>query len=325
MAKFLGSNGLTYLWSKIKAAFVSSVSISGNYLRITKNGSNTDLTVPYATKALQDGNGNSITSTYLKLGEPMQPTLFHSGDASKLYIEPIMDCMWAADKRWKVSAVLTDTSTGTETTLSSYDIAGWFNGDYGRVGYRFGDNKTLKITIQKNEDPENNYLFLYCDGRIILNFYWNGLPASLSGRIYYGNSSNKQWANLTFTQRGQKNGIYVSSNASYTYGRIIELTIVGQTISLDPNSTALSSIEWWRTRPEIDAYPTVHKYSPQTLYYALTAPQFIRSGGTSSQFLKADGSVDATSYAPQSSTYSKTEVDNKLANGVYIGNTVGTV
>ena len=70
MAKFLGSNGLTYLWSKIKAAFVSGVSISGNNLRITKNGSNTDLTVPYAdsTKKIIESNTiygdvNTVAST----------------------------------------------------------------------------------------------------------------------------------------------------------------------------------------------------------------------------------------------------------------------
>lgn len=38
-----------------------------------------------------------------------------------------------------------------------------------------------------------------------------------------------------------------------------------------------------------------------TIYEKLTAESIVKSGGTSSQFLKADGSVDGTSYAPLAS------------------------
>lgn len=41
-------------------------------------------------------------------------------------------------------------------------------------------------------------------------------------------------------------------------------------------------------------------YAPQRLYHKLTAPAFIIPGGTSSKFLKADGSVDSNIYATQS-------------------------
>jgi hypothetical protein len=37
-----------------------------------------------------------------------------------------------------------------------------------------------------------------------------------------------------------------------------------------------------------------------TFYYSVTANSFIKSGGTSSQFLKADGNIDSTSYYPTS-------------------------
>ena len=42
--------------------YVQSVSISGDKLRISKNGANTDLTIPYATKALYDSDGIPITN-----------------------------------------------------------------------------------------------------------------------------------------------------------------------------------------------------------------------------------------------------------------------
>lgn len=78
MLAYLDKTGLAYLWGKIKTSLtglVSSVSINGNTLRVTKNGTNTDLTIPYATnaysaisatKATQDGSGNNIEVTYQK-------------------------------------------------------------------------------------------------------------------------------------------------------------------------------------------------------------------------------------------------------------------
>jgi len=47
----LDKAGLTYLWSKIKSAFVSSIGVSGNDLTYTKNGTTNNITVPYATQA----------------------------------------------------------------------------------------------------------------------------------------------------------------------------------------------------------------------------------------------------------------------------------
>jgi hypothetical protein len=40
--------------------YVASVSISGNYLRINKNGTNTDLTIPYATNATNATNATVL-------------------------------------------------------------------------------------------------------------------------------------------------------------------------------------------------------------------------------------------------------------------------
>lgn len=47
--------------------YVTALGTNGNYITWTKNGVANDLTVPFATKAMQDGDGNTISSTYLKL------------------------------------------------------------------------------------------------------------------------------------------------------------------------------------------------------------------------------------------------------------------
>ncbi|MBQ6762321.1 MAG: hypothetical protein IJP49_06175 [Bacteroidales bacterium] len=60
-------------WKKIGdtsidvSQFVTELGTSGNHLTWTKNGTTNNLTVPFATKATQDGDGNTISSTYLKL------------------------------------------------------------------------------------------------------------------------------------------------------------------------------------------------------------------------------------------------------------------
>ena len=56
----------------IKNTGVHSISTSGNYLVVNTSGTNANITVPYATKAQQDGDGRTISSTYvLKSGDTM--------------------------------------------------------------------------------------------------------------------------------------------------------------------------------------------------------------------------------------------------------------
>lgn len=47
--------------------YVTALGTSGNNITWTKNGVANSLTVPYATKATQDGSGNTITSHYVTL------------------------------------------------------------------------------------------------------------------------------------------------------------------------------------------------------------------------------------------------------------------
>ena len=282
---------------------------NGGYTNINGYGFITSSDIPSLSKGTTTGSGNAVTDinvsgheitlvkneSYLKLGEPLQPVNTFTQDSKNFYLEPIMDSLWAADKRWNVSAEI---QTGNNsTTLSNNVISELFNGHYSSTSdVKFGNNETLVITISANP---SSYLYLYSSGQIILNFYYLGLPASVSGRIYHG--SSRHWTNLSFSkQRGQTNGIYISDWIDSEYAEKIELTIVGQTLSVDPNETMLSSIEWWRTRAEVNDYPVVNKYSAQTLYYPITAPAFVTTGGSSSQFVKGDGSLDSNTYVTAS-------------------------
>ena len=46
--------------------YVSSLTTNGNHLRWVKNGSNNDITIPYATKAAQDNDGTALKGNYLR-------------------------------------------------------------------------------------------------------------------------------------------------------------------------------------------------------------------------------------------------------------------
>jgi hypothetical protein len=59
------SNGILTLTN----SGVHSATINGDYLRVNTNGTNEDLTIPYATKAAQDNEGNVIDTTYLKISD----------------------------------------------------------------------------------------------------------------------------------------------------------------------------------------------------------------------------------------------------------------
>jgi len=52
--------------------YVSSLTTSGNSLRWIKNGSNNDITIPYASKASLDSNGRSLV-TYKEYSEVFAP------------------------------------------------------------------------------------------------------------------------------------------------------------------------------------------------------------------------------------------------------------
>jgi len=71
-----------------------------------------------------------------------------------------MDSLWAADKRWNVSAEI---QTGNNsTTLSNNVISELFNGHYSSTSdVKFGNNETLVITISANP---SSYLYLYSSG-----------------------------------------------------------------------------------------------------------------------------------------------------------------
>ena len=67
---YLDNIGLSYFWSKIKAAIPTKISQLTNDTAFITTSSNITGNAATATKATQDASGNIITSTYAKLASP---------------------------------------------------------------------------------------------------------------------------------------------------------------------------------------------------------------------------------------------------------------
>jgi hypothetical protein len=128
--------------------YVSNVALSGNYLRITKNGANTDLTIPYATSATSAEKAEYTYSIYKYTG---QSTYNVAGQS-------INDSM-TSDKLTRhyngtLFPVFHNTDWGWSDTLywSGYDKWG---GTELATQYNAGSN--VRVKIRKYYQSTNNW------------------------------------------------------------------------------------------------------------------------------------------------------------------------
>jgi len=109
--------------------YVSSLTTSGNYLRWVKNGSNNDITIPYAT------NADTVDS-------------LHASDIARFYLSPMTSGAPAdSAKSWFINTMPSDSGAivynvpGSEKTI----IAGKSSGSYGHMLQLNYDDTYLRI------------------------------------------------------------------------------------------------------------------------------------------------------------------------------------
>jgi hypothetical protein len=115
------------------------------------------------------------------------------------------------------------------------------------------------------------------DIRIIGKYFDGSNTFGSSGQILSSDGTKTAWINASAANVGSATSIGInldSTNAS-RYLTFVDATSGNNLVKVDADLT----------------------YNPST--NALTAGSFVKSGGTSSQFLKADGSVDSTTYSTQ--------------------------
>ena len=106
-----------------------------------------------------------------------------------------------------------------------------------------------------------------------------------SGQVLQSTGSGIQWAAITSTDATNATNIGITDDTSSNATRY--LTFVSNTSSNNPANVSSSKLT----------------FNPST--GSLNATKFVRSGGTSSQFLKADGTIDSSSYITLSNNYTQ--------------------
>ena len=206
------------------------------------------------------GDGSLDSSAYVKEGMWMMPTNAFGGSSKAIQINLINNGFYAAHLRATVT--LTGFTAGSAGQL--------FDGNY-ETCLTLPAGQTGVILIDSGSTP----LFgSYSYGYTYFSFYYNNMPDSISMRVYGTRSSGgENWYDL-----GSATAFYASSGA-YCY-RI-------------QNSGTYNCKKWEIT---IVAKSDTIATQNATFPAKITSTGFVKSGGTSSQFLKADGSVDSNNY-----------------------------
>ena len=189
-----------------------------------------------------------------------------------LYISKIDNAFYAADKRWTVSGKLYDAKTD-EYKGDITNIQELFNGNYeGSVNIPIGQYALITIdfsTEYAGQFPGYPY------GDILISFYYNSIPASLTARAYCNFEAHGiGWHDLT--------GSYFNGSASSTADVIYKFRNNSYAISTFEFKIYSKSditcnpvqIEMNLDRPDPSKTPLLSKYRPETLYYPLTCPEF---------------------------------------------------
>lgn len=235
---------------------------------------------------------SSITSKPGLLGAMANPIFYPYANDSKLgvYISTINNRFYSADLRYTV------TTTGFAS---------------GNVHYLFDDNYNSRMQINMGTTATitiEGYNFVYNNGYIMIYFYLHDAyplkwPKSITAKATKQNGTVYTLNRATSVESGNT----IAFQIGLEYLTKVEFTIVAQ----DNAYCGITNIDYYSRRTEDSGRDcaVVTKYNANTLYYNLTAPKYIVTNGTSSQFLKADGSLDSTSYL-------KTDGSNGTSDGV---------
>lgn len=219
-----------------------------------------------ATKYAREDHKHPSDMTKLNKTAELQTTNPFAPESLRgIYISKIDNAFYAADKRWTI------TSTNTSGSLANL-----FDGDY-ESQVTISNGNTAVITMDFSNEP-SGYFPSYPYGYILVSFYYNAKPTSVSGRVYCNYAAQGiGWKDISFdpmTDNTTNNNVYKSQHQGYYNISQIEITIVGDTTNSAGN-TKVTQIEMHLDRPYSGRNPFLSKYSSETLYYDLTAPKFI--------------------------------------------------
>ena len=256
-----------------------------------------------ASKFIGSLQGNASTATNAdKLGNITADNYFKHRDAvfnsewSGKYLWTLWDNhLHAADKRLAI------TLTGTTSTNFSSLFDGSFESSVSIT--------EAKAVLHIKSTTEGN---VWTEGLPYGDFYvvfYNSDAENITGRVYCNYApQGTGWHDLTVTHVGPH--IWKLNNGYYQLSDL-EITIT------KPVSSA--SIDLCQVLHVVERSPSPYyaavmsKYCAQKTNYSIEAAKFIKTGGTSSQFLKADGSVDSNTYSKSDHKHSFSDITPGVA------------
>lgn len=250
---------------------------------------------------------SDITSKPGLLGSMSTPIFYPYANDVKLgaYISTINNRFYSADLRYTV----------TTTNFMSGDVHYLFDDNYdSRMQINMGTTATITI---------EGYNFVYNNGYIILYFYLYSAYPLLFPKSITAVATRQNGTTYTLNRATSiESGNTIAFSIGLEYLTKVEFTIVSQ----DNAYCGITNIDYYsrRTENSVRDCAVVTKYNANTLYHNLTAPKYIVSGGTSSQFLKADGSLDSTSYLKVDGTNGTSAGVSTLLNKLSTGSSTPT-
>ena len=206
------------------------------------------------------------------------------------------DGFYGANKRWTVTREIYNIESGELVTTQN--VSQLFDGNFERLFTHPTEGEKEVITITPASGATS--LKTYFSGTICLHFYNTKEPLSATLKISVKDTPTT-FQSYNFTPYRGKVWRSESFNKNYPHTVIIE--IIGKSYTGDGQwvATSLTEMSYFGTRNTIGDESALVKHEiEQEMFGKLTSPKFITKGGTSSQYLRGDGSLTTLSTSPTS-------------------------
>lgn len=210
----------------------------------------------------------------------------------KMWFSTTDNVLYSCDRRFTV----------TGSNFSSFSAARLFNGsyeDHDQCQVALGGTGTITIT-------GSSITGTYRQGYMLISFYAGRGPANLSDVSVTIENSAGNVATPELSWESTNKWVIRATVVTLSTANAISKITINVTNNRTSGTVDVVEVEYFVSRPSrINLLPVVVKNANNVIYGSITADSLIKSGGTSSQFLKADGSTDSNTYATTTQLNSK--------------------
>lgn len=222
------------------------------------------------------------------------------GGGKYLYNEILDSLLWGADERFNVTWNVYNIESGE--LVETKTAKNLFNMSDEHYSHPVDGEKEV-ITITPKDGSASTEIWTYCHGDWLLHFYSDKIPQSASLRWKNTSGYGGTWSE-TINFEPWRGSIWKATipTLGAVHLNTMEITIIGKTNSeVAHPGTSLTNISYICNRASLTSVSAVTKFEVnQEMYGQLTAKKLITRGGTSSQYLRGDGSLTTLSTSPTS-------------------------